>query len=57
MVDSKELISEFPGLRYLCSLIVLGNLRNLDDLISPFSSKKLPDVDDFIPTGTKNDQY
>ena len=56
MVDSKELISDFPGLRYLCSLIDLGSLRNLNglnDLKNPFSSKKLHDLHDLIPPGTK----
>ena len=56
MVDTKELSSDFSGLRYLCSFIDLGSLRNLNglnNLQNPFFLNKIPDLDDFIPRGTK----
>ena len=56
LVDFEELSSDFPGLRHLCSHIDLNSLRNfngLSDLQSSFFLKKLPDLDEFIPPGTK----
>ena len=56
LVDSKELISHFSGLRDLCSLIDLGSLRNLkglDDLKSPFSPKNFLNLMISSPLGTQ----
>jgi hypothetical protein len=39
--DFKDLSSDFPGLRNLCSLIDLSGLCNITGLNSPISSKNV----------------